>query len=214
MYTLFWEYMAGSIVVQATLEAMNADYRMEYVDMSAGQHLEPEFLARNPAGRVPALQLPDGGIMGETSAIVTHLGEMAPTSGLTPRPGDPDRGDFLFWLSVMSTAGYITSGRVGHPERYARDRDAIRQVKAQGDKDYAAFFDLMENHIAGAPYFLPRGLTVLDFYLAMLAEWISDRDKALSQRPALARLCSTVRETPSYATALAAHAMPEPVLQA
>lgn len=68
MYTLFWEYMAGSIVVQATLEAMNADYRMEYVDMSAGQHLEPEFLARNPAGRVPALQLPDGGIMGETSA--------------------------------------------------------------------------------------------------------------------------------------------------
>ena len=72
------------------------------------------------------------------------LGEMHPTRALMPQPGDPDRGASLFWLSVMSTAGYVTSSRVGHPERFARDDRAIAQVKEQGDKDFAAFFRLME----------------------------------------------------------------------
>ncbi|WP_294612653.1 glutathione S-transferase family protein [Roseovarius sp.] len=214
MYTLYWEYMAGSIVVQATLEAIQADYRMEYIDMGAKEHLAPEFLARNPAGRIPALDLPDGSTLGETAAIVTLLGELYPRAGLTPEPGDRDRGDFLFWLSVMSTAGYITSGRVGHPERYAQDDSAILQVKAQGDKDYAAFFDLMERQILGHPYFLPRGMTVLDFYLAMLAEWVSDRQELLASRPVLAKLCSAVRDNPAYAIALAAHAIPDQATQA
>lgn len=213
MYTLYWEHMAGSIVVQAMLEALEADYRMKYVDMGAGDHLGHAFLSRNPAGRIPALDLPDGRTVGETTAILTLLGELHPQSRLTPQPGEPDRGDFLFWLSVMSTAGYITSGRVGHPERFAQDESAIRQVKAQGDKDYAAFFDLMETQISGEPHFLPRGLTVLDFYLAMLAEWVDDRQALLSARPALARLCSAVRDTPAYAVALGAHALPEPVVQ-
>jgi len=50
MFTLYWEYMAGSIVVQATLEALDADYRMQYVDMGAEEHLAPDFLQLNPAG--------------------------------------------------------------------------------------------------------------------------------------------------------------------
>lgn len=209
MYTLFWEHMAGSIVVQATLEALNADYRMRYVDMASGEHLAPRFLALNPAGRIPALSLPDGTTIGETAAIVMLLGEMHPANPLTPQPGEPDRGAFLFWLNVMATAGYVTSSRVGHPERFARDDSAIEQVKAQADKDFAAFFGLIDNNIAGNVFFLERGLTPLDFYVTMLAEWIGDREALLSGLPRLAALCAEVRETPSYRTALEAHRSPE-----
>lgn len=208
MYTLYWEHMAGSIVVQATLEALDSDYRMQYVDMGAGQHLTADFLSRNPAARIPALSLHDGTTIGETGAIVTLLGEMHGDSPITPQPGDPDRGTFLFWLNVMSTAGYVTSSRVGHPERFAQDDSAIAQVKAQGDKDFAEFFNLMDRAISGNVYFLERGLTALDFYVAMLSEWVSDREPLLGELPRLRRLCSAVRETPAYRTALETHKLP------
>jgi glutathione S-transferase len=208
MYMLYWEVMAGSIVVQAALETIGADYGTRYVDMGADEHREPPFLFLNPAGRVPALTLPDGETVGETGAILTLLGERHPNSGIAPNPGEPDRGAFLFWLSVMATAGYVTSSRVGHPERFARDDAAIAQVKDQGDRDFLDFFDLLERNIGGTPYFLPRGLTALDFYAAMLAEWVSDRDALMAGRPALARLCDAVRDTPAYSRALQAHAVP------
>lgn len=210
MYTLYWEYMAGSIVVQATLEAAAADYQMRYVDMGADAHRLPGFLKLNPVGRVPVLGLPDGTTVGETAAIVTLLGEMHPASCLTPQPGDPDRGAFLYWLSVMSTAGYATSSRVGHPERFATEESAISQVKEQADKDFAGFFGLMTRAISGDPFILRRGLTVLDFYLTMLTEWASNRDALLEAHPSLGRLCNAVRETPAYCTALKTHKMPAP----
>jgi hypothetical protein len=65
---------------------------------------------------------------------VTLHGEMNPQAGLTPQPGEVDRGDFLFWLSVMSTAGDTPSARDGRPERCPQDDSAIRQVKRRGTR--------------------------------------------------------------------------------
>lgn len=208
MYTLYWEYMAGSIVVQAMLEQLDADYRMKYVDMGAKEHLSPEFLQLNPSGRVPALGLPDGTTIGETGAIVTLLGEMHAISPVTPQPGAPDRGAFLYWLNVMTTAGYVTSSRVGHPERFARDDIAVAQIKEQADKDFAAFFELINDAITGEDFFMERGLTALDFYIAMLSEWVINRETLLERLPRLCNLCAAVRKTTAYRTALDTHRIP------
>jgi hypothetical protein len=54
-------------------------------------------------------------------------------------------------------------------------------------------------------------MSALDFYLAVLAEWIGDGQAFLSEKPTLEMLCSVVRETPAYAVALASHALPEDV---
>lgn len=208
-YGLYWEHMAGSIVVQAALEQIGAPYEMHYVDMARGVHLEPKLLSINPTGRIPALSLPDGDHIGETAAILLLLGERHPESRIAPPPGDPDRAPFLFWLNVMSTSGYGTSSRVGHPERFARTDEAIKQVKDQADKDFEAFFDQMETAISGDPFFLPRGLTSLDHYLTMLAEWSADRGGLLADRPNLRALCEAVRQDPAYARALECHALPD-----
>jgi glutathione S-transferase len=108
----------------------------------------------------------------------------------------------------MATAGYVTSSRVGHPERFARDDEAIAQVKAQGDRDFDAFFSLMDKAISGEPYFLSQLPTCLDHYVAMLAEWSSDRDGLLAKMPKLRALCDAFRQDAAYAAALGAHAMP------
>ena len=209
MYTLHWEYMAGSIVVQAMLEELGADYQMRHVDMEAGEHKRPGYLSINPAGRVPALGLPHGTTIGETAAIVTVLGEHFADLRLTPQPGEADRGPFLFWLNVMATGGYLTVARHGHPERYAAEPDAIAQVEQKAAADLDAFFEVMESAISGRPYFLARGYSALDIYLAMLTEWSEDREALLARRPALAGICQAVAQRPAYSRAIETHLLPQ-----
>ena len=207
MYILHWEYMAGSIVVQAMLEEMNASYRLRYVDMAAGEHQRSDYLRVNPAARVPALGLPEGITIGETAAIVTALGERHPESSLTPLPGEEDRATFLFWLSVMATSGYLTVSRMCHPERYASDEDAISQVEVAATTDLEKFFDIMEAAISGET-FLSRGYTALDIYLTMLTEWSKDKNALFSTRPALSQMCEVVEQRPAYRAAMKTHHLP------
>jgi glutathione S-transferase len=50
------------------------------IDIGKGEHLSDAHLARNPFGRVPALELDDGRYLCETRAICTYL------EGLQPEP--------------------------------------------------------------------------------------------------------------------------------
>lgn len=52
------------------------------IDLGCGQHRSDEFLAKNPFGRVPALELDDGRILCETRAICSWLEGYAPTPNL------------------------------------------------------------------------------------------------------------------------------------
>ena len=111
MYFLHWEYMAGSIVAQALLHEVEAEFEQRHVDMNSGDHKKPAYLNINPTGRVPALTLPNGKTIGETGAIVTYLCETFPKAGLSPLSTDADRPEFLFWLNVMTSTGYPTVAR-------------------------------------------------------------------------------------------------------
>lgn len=187
MYTLHWEYMAGSIVVHALLHDVGAEFDLHYVDMGNDAHKKPAYLAINQAGRVPALTLPDGSTIGETGAIVTCLCEVFPEAGLAPKHGDSDRAEFLFWLNVMTTTGYPTVARWNHPERYAASEDAISEVEQKAAEHLNDFFDLMEGAISGKDTFLKRGFSVLDYYLSILTKWPSDRQGLFAAHPRLER---------------------------
>jgi glutathione S-transferase len=50
------------------------------IDLNAGEHRSAAYLAKNPMGRVPALELDDGRVLSETRAICTYL------EGLYPEP--------------------------------------------------------------------------------------------------------------------------------
>jgi glutathione S-transferase len=75
------------------LEEMGIAYRLRPVDLLAGADKDPEFLAINPAGFIPALQ--DGDVtMVESIAILEypiarHGHESKSETPLAPAPGDP-----------------------------------------------------------------------------------------------------------------------------
>jgi len=61
-----------------------------------------EFLALNPAGRVPALEL-EGEVIWESGAILETLTERFPEAGLGRAPGHPERNSYLTWLHFAET---------------------------------------------------------------------------------------------------------------
>ncbi|MFC1680427.1 glutathione S-transferase family protein [Pseudomonadota bacterium] len=205
MYILFWEEMSGAIAPQAMFEEMGIDYEKTVVDMAAGEHHSPEYLAVNPTGQVPALKLPDGKVIGESAAMVLVLGERHPDAQLVPLPGDSDRSKFLYWLLFLATSGYMTFGRYNHPERHTKDQSAIEPVRLAAEEQVERFFTVLEGVVAGEPYFLARGFTALDIYLTMLTAWHSDKDGLFRRNPRLATLCITVENRPAYQRVMQDH---------
>jgi len=65
-------YSQHSRRVLALLEIANANYRSEFVDLEAGQHMSPEYLAMNPNHQVPTIV--DGEfVLSESNAILRYL---------------------------------------------------------------------------------------------------------------------------------------------
>jgi glutathione S-transferase len=60
---------------------------MQQVNLLAGENRTPEFLAKNPMGGLPVLELDDGTYLPESLAIIEYLEELNPTPpmiGTTP----------------------------------------------------------------------------------------------------------------------------------
>lgn len=205
MYTLFWEKGSGSIVVQALLEEMKVPYARKYVDMAAGEHRQSEYLKQNPTGLVPALKLPDQRTIGESAAIVLHLGDQCGDTQLVPQVGDNERPEFLYWLLFLATTGYTTFGRLAHPERYSTDQNTLEPVRVAAEEDVTHFFDVLEDAIRGESCFLDSGCTALDIYLTMLAGWHPDKIALFKRNPKVAALCNAVENRPAYQQVISDH---------
>ena len=205
MYRLYWEALSGAMLPEVMFEEMALPYERIPVDMDAGEHRSPEYLAINPAGQVPALALPDGRVIGESAAMALIIGERHPEGGLVPAPDDDDRPEFLRWLLFMATSVYMTFVRVNHPERFTTDPDGTEAVRAGAVDAVARQFALLDEAIAGEPWFLPRGYGALDIQLAMLAGWHPDPAALRRRNPAVERLCAAAEARPAYARVLARH---------
>jgi glutathione S-transferase len=61
--------------IRIVLAAKGLDAQVEFipVDLIAAEHKQPAFLARNPAGVVPVLELDDGTLISESTAITEYL---------------------------------------------------------------------------------------------------------------------------------------------
>lgn len=96
MLTVFGFPNSRSLRITWMLEELGQPYNYQLVDFTKGGNRAPEYLAVNPAGKVPALLDGDQPIC-ESGAIVTHLADKFPEAGLIPKPGITARGRHEQW---------------------------------------------------------------------------------------------------------------------
>ena len=74
-YRLYGARGSRHLLTEMVLAHGGLDYEIELIDMKAGDHRKPAFLAINPMGWLPALVAPDGEVLSETPAIHLTLAE-------------------------------------------------------------------------------------------------------------------------------------------
>lgn len=197
MYKLYWGQQTGAMAPQILLEEVGADYERVVLDMEKGEENEAAYLKINPRGQVPALILPDGSILTESAAMVLHIADSYPESGLLPLPGSAERAQVYRWLIYAVANIYEAVIRLFYSERFATEASCVDSIKLKAGVDIDAAWDLLEQVLNDGPFLLGKQYSVIDPYLLMLAQWHEQPETLLARCPKLKRLCDTVRQRPA-----------------
>jgi len=84
MLKLYGGKRSRAAIAQWYLEELNIDYEFVVLDMENGEHRNPEFLAINPMGKVPAID-DNGFYLWESGAILLYLTDQYASDNLTPQ---------------------------------------------------------------------------------------------------------------------------------
>lgn len=122
--------MGSSFRPHWMLAELGLPYETAALDMRAGAHKKPEYLAINPAGQVPAMVY-DGFALSESAAIVSYLAEKHDPSLLGATPEDRAtalRWEFYVLLNLdkhFSTLASKTWGMPATPEAEAAAAETL-----------------------------------------------------------------------------------------
>ncbi|WP_172292298.1 glutathione S-transferase family protein [Pseudoruegeria sp. HB172150] len=203
MYRLYTCRATAGFAPQMVLEEARLPHEIVEVDILTGAQRSPEFLRINPAGRVPALRLPDGQILTEASAICLYLADAHDLTDVAPAADDPDRALFLRSLIFLATSVQDHFKRYFYPQRYTTDPIGIPGIRTRGLEMVDEAFATVEAQLAGGgPYHLGPRSSAADLYLLMITTWHPAQDELYDRFPAIAHCCGLVAERPVIRDAL------------
>jgi glutathione S-transferase len=181
MHTLYSMQSSGnSYKVRMLLARLQQPYRLVELDLFKGETKTPEFLAKNPEGRIPVLELPDGRFLAESNAILVYLAEDTPYL-----PADKlDRAEVLRWMffEQHSHEPAIATARFWlHLVKGGRELRK-HEIDQWMERGYEAL-SLMEKHLARHRYFVGDRTTVADIALYAHTHVAQEGDYDLSDFP-------------------------------
>lgn len=197
---LFYSPGACSLVSHVALEEAGADFEIVRVVIAEGAHRRPDYLAVNPRGLIPALEI-DGRIYGETIAILTLIGRLYPASGLLPLDDAFALGRAYERLAYFATSVHVVGFRAvfratrrdlgppPDPATIAADRHLLQNYFVEIDALLADGEWLLGNRYSAAdayPLTFRRWARRQGFDLAPFRHWRAHTDRILG-RPAVLR---------------------------
>lgn len=180
--------------VRLLLEQLGRPYRWVETDSSRGQTRTPAFLAKNPNGRVPLLELEDGRTLPESNAILCWLAE-----GTAYMPADAwQRAQALAWMffEQYSHEPYIAVARYicGWTPADSPRRADLPRLRERGHEALR----VMERHLASQPWFTGPAYGVADIALFAYTHVAPHGGIALEAYPSINDWLARVRATPGF----------------
>jgi glutathione S-transferase len=147
--------------VRLLLAQLEQSYSWTELDILRGETRTPEFLARNPNGRIPTLELDDGTCLAESNAILWYLAEGTPFI-----PSDRlGRAQVLQWMffEQYSHEPYVATPRfiVRHLPPDSPRRAELLERMARGEAALA----VMERHLSTHSFFVNERYSIADIAL-------------------------------------------------
>jgi glutathione S-transferase len=180
--------------VRLLLEQLGAPFHWVEVDSAHGGTRTPAFLARNPNGKVPLLELADGRRLAESDAILCFLADGTPLL-----PADAwRRAQVLQWLffEQYSHEPYVAVARFiarWLPADHPRQAD-LPKLRERGHAALA----LMEAELATRDWLVEGGYSVADIALYAYTHDAPRGGIALDGYPALRAWLARFEATPRF----------------
>ena len=176
------------------LEQLGREYRWVEVDSSRGETRTPEFLAKNPNGRVPVIELDDGRVLAESNAILFWLAEGTPYL-----PEDSwQRAQALSWMffEQYSHEPYVAVARFirGWTPPDSPRRANLPDLQQRGHQALA----VMERHLSAAAWFSGPAYGIADIALFGYTDVADEGGFDLAAYPAVRDWLARVRATPGF----------------
>lgn len=201
-YVLYGYAGSGSAVVELALAAAGVAHEFRELDGKGGELQGAEFTRINPRQQVPALVTPDGDVVTEVAAILNHLADTNPGSGLAPPPGSRARAQHDRWLAFLHANVYEGILRLYYADRYTVEPAGAAGVAAAAEAYVARMFAIFEDVLCETAYFAGAAPGAVDLLAWMLGSWV-DRDRLAAACPRIGRLMAGVEADPRLAAVAA-----------
>jgi glutathione S-transferase len=196
MYTLYSMQRSGnSYKVRLALARLGIPYRLIEVDILQGESRTPEFLAKNPSGQVPLLEVAPNRYLAESNAILWYVAGgtiLAPEDRIDRAEAmqwmffeqhslEPNMGAAYFWLAL------IKGGR--DLQRHALEDWMENGYRALG---------VMEMHLGRRRFFVAERYTIADIALYAYTHLAEQCDFNLARYPAVRDWLDRVAAEPGH----------------
>ena len=187
-------YSGNCFKVKLILKQLNQPYEWIHVNILEKETRTAEFLAKNPNGRIPLLELDNGVMLAESNAILHYLAE-----GSAFLPDDRlARAQVLQWMffeqyshePFIATARYI----VRYLGRPAEHEERLQQKMLPG---YQAL-DVMEQHLKARLFFVGGRYSIADIALFAYTHVAHEGGFDLANYAAVRAWIDRVRAQPGY----------------
>jgi glutathione S-transferase len=175
-----------ALSVHIVLEWIGAPYDIEV--MTRGANTSAAYLAVNPSGQVPALQLNEGRVLTEAAAILTYLSDVTPEANLGNGGSDPiTRYELAQLLSYLTGEVHVAFKPYFSPQRFLSDETQFKALQTQAFAVLTPMLDVLEKRLGNANFILNDRRSVADPYLYVLLRWVDNARTGIAPFPALAR---------------------------
>lgn len=198
---LYFQSGACSLAPHIVLHESGLDFTVVSVDSGSKKTEQNEdFLAINPQGKVPALELDDGTVLTETVALVQYIADQKPDRQLLASTGCLMRYQTLEWLNFIATSlheNFYPLYRSGVPDDYRTQLREQLQSK----------FRRVNEALDGKQWLMGQHFTVADAYLFTVMRWAKATKLDLSGMDTLTTWFERVAGRPAVAAALHAEGL-------
>lgn len=184
--------------VRLLLNQLGIPYRLVQLEIFQGATRTPQFLARNPIGRIPTVEFEDGSHLAESGALLWYFAE-----GTRFMPaGRLERAQTLQWMffeqyshepyiAVVRAWKHVVGGQLTELQRMELPERTRRGYQA---------LDVMEGHLTGRDFFVGERYGLADIalyaYTHVAPEGEFDLDRYPHIRAWLARIAAQPRYIP------------------
>lgn len=175
--------------IHILLEELDLAFEVTIVNMPAGDHRRPEYLALNPKGTIPTLVLDDGRALTEFQAIAYWLARSYPRKRLLP-------DDVLLATQTLELMDYVvgTVHGQGYTRLFTTDRylpagladtgqaNWQASIQARGREIVTEAFTVIEARLPETGYAIGADFSIADAALFYVEFWADKTGIALPPR--------------------------------